>query len=254
MFLVSSCSCFCPIQWSQVLSREWRCSWSSADRRCSNYIWVIDNYIAYWGASYIRDLTVGLYWFRQWLFGPKPLLLTNDDFIMNLPNFMDIWIQNFLLFSEKRIVGHLNIKMPSYQHSNSYYKVRWCNNQKMVLQLSYLYNGNPFTWRDSLYWNRATVSVYNITQSIQCWSDVHDKHHTTSNKYSQNKKICMNNFICKNNYTTICTNGYDFTADNIQIQQIFTKMFQELYHFGFWKCGSNLKCVILNLHCSDWYL
>ena len=58
MFLVSSCSCLCPIQWSQVLSREWRCSWSSTDRRCSNYIWVIDNFIACYGASYIRDLTV----------------------------------------------------------------------------------------------------------------------------------------------------------------------------------------------------
>ena len=43
---------------SQVLSREWRCSWSSADRRCSNYIWVINNLIAYQSASYIRDLTV----------------------------------------------------------------------------------------------------------------------------------------------------------------------------------------------------
>ena len=41
MILVPSCSCLCPIYWSQVLSREWRCSWSSADRRCSNYIWVI---------------------------------------------------------------------------------------------------------------------------------------------------------------------------------------------------------------------
>ena len=38
MFLVSSCSCLCSIQWSQVLSPEWRCSWSSADRRCSNYV------------------------------------------------------------------------------------------------------------------------------------------------------------------------------------------------------------------------
>ena len=28
--LVSSCSCPCPIHWSQVLSREWRCSWSRA--------------------------------------------------------------------------------------------------------------------------------------------------------------------------------------------------------------------------------
>ena len=45
MLLVSSCSCLCPIQWTQVLRQEWRCSWSSADRRCSNYIWVIDNFI-----------------------------------------------------------------------------------------------------------------------------------------------------------------------------------------------------------------
>ena len=47
LILLSSCSCLCPIHWSQVLSREWRCSWSSANRRCSNYIWVINNFIAY---------------------------------------------------------------------------------------------------------------------------------------------------------------------------------------------------------------
>ena len=58
MILVSCCSCLCPNNWSQVLSREWRCSWSSADRRCCNYIWAINNFIACWGASYIRDLTV----------------------------------------------------------------------------------------------------------------------------------------------------------------------------------------------------
>ena len=46
MFLVSHCSCLCAIYWSQVWSREWGCSWSSADRRCSNYVWVIDNLIA----------------------------------------------------------------------------------------------------------------------------------------------------------------------------------------------------------------
>ena len=59
MFFVSPCCCLCPIHWSHVFSWEWRCSWSSADRRCSNYIWVINNFIAYWGASYIRDFTVG---------------------------------------------------------------------------------------------------------------------------------------------------------------------------------------------------
>ena len=54
----TSCSCLCPIHWSQVLSWEWRCSWSSADRRCSNYIWVTNNLIAYKGATYIRGLMV----------------------------------------------------------------------------------------------------------------------------------------------------------------------------------------------------
>ena len=58
MLLVPSCSCLYPMRGSQVLSWEWRCSWSSADRRCSNYIWVIINLIAYWSATYIRDLTV----------------------------------------------------------------------------------------------------------------------------------------------------------------------------------------------------
>ena len=58
MFLVSSCSCLRSIHWSQVLSWEWRCSWSSADRRCSNYISVINNFTAYQGATYIRGFTV----------------------------------------------------------------------------------------------------------------------------------------------------------------------------------------------------
>ena len=43
-FLVSSCSSLCAIYWSHLLSGEWRSSWS---RRCSNYIWVINNFIAY---------------------------------------------------------------------------------------------------------------------------------------------------------------------------------------------------------------
>ena len=57
MFLVSSCSCLCSIHWSQVLSRKWRCSWSSADRRCSNYIWEINN-LWLTKVAYVRGLTV----------------------------------------------------------------------------------------------------------------------------------------------------------------------------------------------------
>ena len=58
MFLVLPCSRLCQIHESQVLSREWRCNWSSADRQCSNYIWVINNFIGYWGVPYIRGFMV----------------------------------------------------------------------------------------------------------------------------------------------------------------------------------------------------
>ena len=44
--LLSSCKCLRPIHWRQVLSRKWRCSWSSTDRRCSIYIWLINKFIA----------------------------------------------------------------------------------------------------------------------------------------------------------------------------------------------------------------
>ena len=63
--------CLCPIHWSQVLRREWRWSWSNADRRCSNYIWVIDNFIAYYGATYIRGFTVDV--IACHLFSANPL-------------------------------------------------------------------------------------------------------------------------------------------------------------------------------------
>ena len=59
MILVSFCSCLGPMHWSQVLNREWRCSWSSTGRWCSKYIWAINNSIAFKGATYIRGLPVG---------------------------------------------------------------------------------------------------------------------------------------------------------------------------------------------------
>ena len=49
MFFVLSCSCLCLIHWSQVLSQEWRCGWSSTDRQCNR---VINIFIAYKGVAY----------------------------------------------------------------------------------------------------------------------------------------------------------------------------------------------------------
>ena len=71
MFLVSSYSCICPIYWMQVLSLERRRSWSNTDRRCSNYIWGINNLIANQSETYVRDLTArcvprgGAIWAKQ---------------------------------------------------------------------------------------------------------------------------------------------------------------------------------------------
>ena len=58
MVLVLSYSCFVPIHWNQMFSQDWRCSWTNACMRGSNYIWVISIFIAYWATSYIRGLTV----------------------------------------------------------------------------------------------------------------------------------------------------------------------------------------------------
>ena len=96
MFLVLACSCLCSIYWRQVLSGEWRCSWSSADRRCSNYIWVINNLIAYNSASYIRDLTVLLMHGLISLWSVQLISTHNDDLISFLyVNFISI--SQFLL-------------------------------------------------------------------------------------------------------------------------------------------------------------
>ena len=89
--LVLSCGCLCRIPWSQMCSREWRCRWSSADRRCSNYIWVIDNFIAYQGASYIRGFTVLCFVPNHW----KPLIFVSPCVSLKdgLIGPWDIWMK-----------------------------------------------------------------------------------------------------------------------------------------------------------------
>ena len=75
MFLILSCSCLCPIHWSQVLSWEWRCSCSSTIRRCSYYIWVINNFITYyvrlilevWGICF-SIILIHPYRHRYWIY------------------------------------------------------------------------------------------------------------------------------------------------------------------------------------------
>ena len=91
MFLVSSCICLCPIHWSQVLRQEWRCSWSSADRQCSNNIWGINNFIAYQVATYIRGFMVCIIFLQKHYLVIS--LLTMCHFVFHVPSVSEFNIQ-----------------------------------------------------------------------------------------------------------------------------------------------------------------
>ena len=65
MFLVWSFSRLCAIYWNQVLSRAWRCSWSSADRWCSK-TWFIQH--VWWLISkspVLYGFSVNIHWLIQ---------------------------------------------------------------------------------------------------------------------------------------------------------------------------------------------
>ena len=58
MFSISTCICRFPIHSNQVLRRECRCDWSSADTPCSNFIWVSNRFLSCIVTASIKGLTV----------------------------------------------------------------------------------------------------------------------------------------------------------------------------------------------------
>ena len=124
MILISSWSRLCPILWSHVLSREWRCSWSSADRRCSNYIWVIDSSIAYQGASYIRDLTV-TQWGRDKMAAIFQTTLSNAFSCMKMLQFQLRYLWSLFLRVQLTIVHHWFWWWLGTDQATSHYLNQW---------------------------------------------------------------------------------------------------------------------------------
>ena len=131
MILISSWSRLCPTLWSQVLSRQWRCSWSSADRRCSNYIWVIDNLIAHWGASFIRDLTVR----------GTPYLSPMGELYVFGANYMCMW-------RTTRIWGELHVYGANYMYMGRTPRI-W--GELYVYGANYMYMGRTICILRELY-------------------------------------------------------------------------------------------------------
>ena len=100
------------IYWSKVYSREWSCSWSSTDT--SNYIWVINNFIVYQGAAYVRCFTVRYILYditSQWMttnrlsshidsLSLSLYLHTSDDITVDFPIYYWTW---------GCINGHVNV-------------------------------------------------------------------------------------------------------------------------------------------------
>ena len=173
MIFVSSCSCLCPIPWSQVLSREWRWSWGSADRRCSNYIWVTDNFIAFSCASYIWGLSVNWNTYVKWLWkvmqsfdvsftiSPNKLLIKSrvarywDPSHYNALCILKCYLHSLwrdinlvtfkLSLSSAGTGGHLNIKMFHASIWIPLLKIRW------FLDRLNFHMGIPIPRKDGLY-------------------------------------------------------------------------------------------------------
>ena len=64
MILISPCSCPCPIHGSQILSRERRCSWFSANRRWPNNIFILD-FLDVWRMVQ-QNKCLGIDWNIEW--------------------------------------------------------------------------------------------------------------------------------------------------------------------------------------------
>ena len=164
MFLVLSCSWLYLIRWSQVLSLEWRCSWSSDDRRCSNYIWVINNLIVYWSARYIRDLMVYTGWLQRCRcnqFGNEEhgLLIYSRVWFRQLrKGVMSLWYFHIHQLSEIR--DHFDICPESYIRSDIY-------------AIWHLFNSIPYIVSNlgcsEVIWCHKTSSILVQVMTCRCW-------------------------------------------------------------------------------------
>ena len=75
-----------------------------------------------------------------------------------------IWMVFFLKTIQlmRRSDAHFNIKMSSDQYRNSHYR------DKMVSQTSYIYNWNPYAWKDHLYFESCPkfLNIYEVTVQL----------------------------------------------------------------------------------------
>ena len=147
-----------------MLSGEWRCSWSSTDRRCSNYIWVINNLIAYLGASYIRDLTV--VFFLSYIRRLKKFIILEVEKVkifgleVGKVKFFG-QVEPYFIPSDDLLTIRTKAPSQNKDHLSSYGGPHV--KDKNVTRQSYLWHEDPYTGKmASLYWETLQVGWFNI--------------------------------------------------------------------------------------------
>ena len=73
--------------------------------------------------------------------------------------FLSLLCESAVKKSHATRTDHINTKMTSYQYRSSHDK------HKRLSRLSYLYKGNPYSWKDSLYIETKTWSI-NLSESL----------------------------------------------------------------------------------------
>ena len=168
MFLVSSCSCLCPIHWSHVLRREWKCSWSGTDRRSllSTRVRLISEVWSYVGC--VSEVTAKFYLcVVSYMKSDKSQAITNSRLSNALNEFWNdassnMQILNTILTTDIKILflltytlHTLSFKRNVKEYQNySYVSNYWHKNTLFPVA------SPAFSWKQWLHWNNSNTKLW----------------------------------------------------------------------------------------------
>ena len=149
-----------------MLSWEWWCSWC-ADRRCSKYIWAINNCIKHLRASYIRGLsnilnascTMPIWMYKQFEHHSKIYLYwcSQDQGIGNISHSFNLTLIRNLLYSTatqpRRNQRHSSERLSFSLKTHSRFCWAIC-----PLLLTYVASTNPPLYRGRMFSSSPVIS------------------------------------------------------------------------------------------------
>ena len=134
MVLALSCRCLCPIHWNQVLSREWRCSWSRADR------WILPNVLR--NANLISILNIR-YLSIMWNIARWPFLGLRLWYLINKSHGNSFQLSNDLYFNR----GYNNSLSIHIYDLNTTFATEDCSKECITLKRHFAGKGSSVKFR-----------------------------------------------------------------------------------------------------------